>query len=187
MEFLAELWLPILLSAVFVFVVSSVIHMALPIHKKDIRKLPDEDRVIEALRSQNVQPGPYMFPGSDCMKDLNNPEVMEKYKQGPVGFITVVPSGPPAIGKSLVQWFLFSLAAGIFVAYAAWYGLGPGAEYLRVFRVTGAVAVFGYGLSYAVDSIWKGSPWRLSGKFMIDGLVYGLVTAGTFAWLWPEA
>ena len=45
-----SLWLPILLSAVFVFLLSAVIHMALPWHKNDFKKMPDEDK-IRAARS----------------------------------------------------------------------------------------------------------------------------------------
>ena len=42
---LADLWLPILVSGVVVFVVSSVIHMLIPIHRGDYAKLPGEDAV----------------------------------------------------------------------------------------------------------------------------------------------
>ena len=42
---ISALWLPILLSAVIVFVASSIIHMVLPVHRGDYRKLPEEDRV----------------------------------------------------------------------------------------------------------------------------------------------
>ena len=60
---ITALWLPILLSAVIVFIVSALIHMALPIHKSDYRKLPDEERVLDALRSAGVTPGRrYHFP-----------------------------------------------------------------------------------------------------------------------------
>jgi len=45
---ITALWLPILLSAVIVFVASSIIHMLLPIHKSDYRKLPDEEKVMDA-------------------------------------------------------------------------------------------------------------------------------------------
>lgn len=69
---LASLWLPILLSALFVFVASSVIHMVLPIHRGDYRKLPQEDRVLDGLRDV-VPPGQYMFPCPDSMKDMGTP------------------------------------------------------------------------------------------------------------------
>jgi len=184
---LTELWLPILLSAVFVFVVSSILHMVLPIHKGDYKKLPGEEKLMEAMRGQGVSPGTYMFPCAACMKDMGSPEMIEKFKQGPVGFLTVVPSGAPAIGKNLIQWFLYSLVMGIFVAYIARLGLGREAAYLAVFRTTGTVAILGYAIAAIPDSIWKGQRWSITLKFLFDGVVYGLVTAGTFGWLWPTA
>jgi len=94
---LAALWLPILLSAVIVFVVSSIIHMALPIHKNDYRKLPDEDNVADALRSAGVTPGRmYILPHCDH-KNMKSPEVVEKFKRGPVGLITIRPNGAPSM------------------------------------------------------------------------------------------
>ena len=187
MEFLAELWLPIILAAVLVFVASSILHMLLPIHKGDYRKLADEEQVLETMRTTGVTPGLYMFPCPASMKDVYTPEMIEKFKRGPVGFLTVVPSGEQRMGKSLVQWLLYSLLVSIFVAYLTWHAVGPGAEYLSVFRIAGTIAVLAYAVAVVPDSIWKGTPWKVMLKFVFDGVVYGLVTAGTFGWLWPEA
>ena len=113
---LSALWLPILLSAVFVFIASSIMHMVLPYHRSDYSRLPDEDKVLAALRAASVQRGLYVFP--HCThKDMKSPAVIEKQKQGPVGFMTIVPSGPPAMPKFLIQWFVFCLVIGFFVAY----------------------------------------------------------------------
>jgi hypothetical protein len=108
---LGALWLPILLSAVFVFIVSSILHMVLPIHRNDYGKLPGEPAVLEAMRTQSVTPGTYMFPRPDSVKDMCSPEMQEKYNQGPVGYLTVLPNGQPAMGKNLVLWFLYPLVA----------------------------------------------------------------------------
>ena len=62
MTALPALWLPILLSSVIVFVVSSVIHMALPWHKSDYPPIPNEDKVMDALRPFAIPPGDYMVP-----------------------------------------------------------------------------------------------------------------------------
>ena len=185
MEFLTSLWLPILLSAVFVFVVSSILHMVVQIHKGDYVKLPGEDKVLAEMRAQGVKPGDYMFPCAASMKDMGTPEMVDKCTIGPVGFLTVVPSGPWRMGNNLIQWFLYSILIGVFTAYVAYHGLGRGAEYLAVFRIAGSVAVLAYASAYMPNSIWKGSPWGTTLKFAFDGLLYGLVTAGTFAWLWP--
>ncbi len=187
MAFLTELWLAIVAAAVFVFVVSSVIHMALPIHKGDYKKMSNEDAVLEAMRANGVAPGCYMFPCAGSMKEMGTPEMVEKLKKGPVGWLTVAPPGGFNIGKSLVWWFVYCLLIGVLVAYVGWHTLGPGAGYLTVFRITGAVAVLGYAVGYFHDPIWKGGSWATAGKFIFDGVVYALVTAGTFGWLWPKA
>ena len=93
---LTALWVPILLSAVIVFVASSIIHMVLPYHRSDYKKLPDEDKVTAALRSAGVTRGMYVFPYC-THKEMKSPEVVEKFKRGPVGLLTVFPSGTPAM------------------------------------------------------------------------------------------
>ena len=187
MEFLTSLWLPILLSAVFVFIASSIIHMVILIHRRDFKKLPGEGDVLEAMRTQGVGVGEYVFPCPDTMKDMGTPEMIEKYKQGPVGFLTVVRSGAPAMGKNLIQWFLYSVLMGVFVAYVAMLGLSRGSEFMAVFRMTGTVAILGYAISEIPNSIWKGRSWVVTLKFIFDGVVYGTVTGCTFGWLWPDA
>ena len=182
---LTQLWLPILLAAVFVFIASSILHMVIPIHKGDFRKMPGEDKVLAEMRTAGLQPGTYMFPGSESMKDCGSPEFIEKCKRGPVGFVTVTPSGAPGMGKNLLQWFLYSILIGVFVAYAVSLGLNRGAAYLSVFRLAGTVAILGYAMGALPDSIWKGQKWSITGKFVFDGVLYGLVTGGTFGWLWP--
>ena len=59
---LTALWMPIALSAVLVFLASAVLHMMLPIHRKDYKKLPSEDKIRDAIREANVPPGNYMYP-----------------------------------------------------------------------------------------------------------------------------
>lgn len=186
MPALLDLWLPILLAAVFVFVASSVIHMALPIHKGDYQRLPAETEILDALRPHAIPPGQYMFPCAASMKDMGSPEMLERFRQGPVGYAIIRPNGPPAIGKSLAQWFVFSIAIGVLVGYVASLAIPAGAPGKTVLRVTSAVAFVGYGMSNVTDSIWKGVSWGVTARFLFDGLVYGLITGATFAWLWPS-
>lgn len=186
MEFLSQLWLPILLSGVFVFIASSVIHMVIPYHRNDYTKLKGEDSILDAMRAQGLGPGAYMFPRPDSVKDMQTPEMMEKYKTGPVGFMTVI-DGMPFMGKSLVQWFVYTVVVGVFVGYLSWFALGATSEYLEVFRVAGTIAFVAYGVGAIPDSIWKGQPWPVTMKFLVDALIYSLVTAGAFGWLWPTA
>jgi hypothetical protein len=182
---LAALWLPIVLSAVFVFVASSIIHMLLPYHRSDYSQLPDEDKILTVLRAAALKRGLYVFPFC-THKDMKSPAIVEKQKQGPVGFMTILPSGPPAMLKFLIQWFVFCLLIGFFVAYLTGHTVPSGARYLAVFRVAGTAAFLAYGLGHLSDGIWKGQKWSLTIKEVIDGLVYGLLTAGTFSWLWPR-
>ncbi len=182
---LAALWLPILLSAVFVFIASSIMHMVLPYHRSDYQQLPEEDKTLAALRAAGLKRGLYVFPYC-THKDMKSPAIAEKQKQGPVGFMTILPSGPPVMPKFLIQWFAYCLVIGFFVAYLTAHTVAPGVNYLVVFRVAGTAAFLGYGLGHLSNGIWKGEPWSVTIKDVIDGLVFGLLTAGTFGWLWPR-
>jgi hypothetical protein len=182
---LTALWLPILLSAVIVFVASSIMHMLLPYHRSDYRQLPDEDRTLAALRAEALKPGLYVFPFC-TPKNMKSLAAIEKYNQGPVGFMTIVPNGPPAMPKFLMQWFVYCLLIGFFVAYLTGRTVPPNENYLAVFRVAGTAAFLAYGLGHLSNGIWKGQMWGTTIKEVIDGLVYGLLTAGTFGWLWPR-
>ncbi|HKW40450.1 MAG TPA: hypothetical protein VJN39_04310 [Gemmatimonadales bacterium] len=183
---LAALWLPILLSAVIVFVASSIIHMALPWHKSDYPKLANEDQVMNALRPLNIPPGDYMMPRPATSQAMRSPEFQEKMKRGPVVMMTVLPSGVTGMGKNLAQWFVYCLVVGVFAAYVTGRALPPGATYLAVFRFAGVTAFIGYSLALWPQSIWYRRAWLTTIKGTIDGLVYGLLTAGTFGWLWPH-
>jgi hypothetical protein len=183
---LTALWLPILVSAVIVFVASSIIHMALPIHKSDYRKLPDEDKVADALRSTGVTPGRVYIIPYGTMKEMKSPEMQEKFKRGPVGLLTIRPSGVPVMGKFLGQWFLYCIVVSIVTACVVGSTQVPGTEYVRIFHLAGIVAFVGYSLALIQNAIWKGETWGVTFKHVIDGLIYGLLTAGTFGWLWPK-
>ena len=182
---LSALWLPIVLSAVIVFVASSIMHMLLPYHRSDYKGLPDEDKILSTLRAAGLKRGLYIFPFT-THKDMRSPAVIEKYNQGPVGMLTVFPIGPPVMPKFLGQWFTYCLIIGFFVAYLAAHTVAPGTYYLAVFRIVGTAAFLAYGLGNISNSIWKGQTWSMTIKEMIDGLVYALLTAGTFGWLWPR-
>jgi hypothetical protein len=189
MTTLAALWLPILLSAVFVFLASSVIHMALQIHKADYKRLPNEEAALDALRKAGVSPGQFMFPcpASGKMKDCGSPEMVAKFQQGPVGTLVMRQNGMPTLGPALGQWFAFCLVVSVFVAYLTGLALAPGAAGMQVFRIAGAAAMLGHASTSVCDSIWKGVAWGTTLKFVFDGVVYALVTGATFAWLWPAA
>ena len=180
------LWLPILLSAVIVFLASSLIHMFLGWHKNDMKMVPNQDKVQEALRPFAIPPGDYCIPRGASMKEMRTPEFTEKLNKGPVAIMTVLPNGPWTMGKSMVLWFLYSIVVGIFAAYIAGRALPMGAPYLSVFRFAGCTSFIGYTLAAWPASIWYHRSWATTIWNTIDGLIYGLLTAGVFGWLWPR-
>lgn len=180
---LSSLWLPILLAAVIVFFASFLAWMVLPHHRSDWKKLPDEEGVRKLLRG--LAPGEYNIPHATTSDEWKSEAWVEKAKEGPNAFISVIPPGPPAMGKNLGQWFVFCLGVSFFVAYVAGHALPAGAHYLKVFQIVGTVAFLAYSGAYVPSAIWMGHAWSRALKNVADGLVYGLLTAGTFGWLWP--
>jgi hypothetical protein len=183
---ITSLWLPILVSAVLVFVVSSIIHMVLPYHRSDYGRLAKEDDVMESLRRFNIAPGDYLMPAPGSAASMRSPEFIAKREQGPIALMTVLPSGPPTMGKQLALWFVYSMVIALFGGYVAGVALGPGAPYLAVFRIVGTVTFAGFALGLWQNSIWFGKAWSITLKSTFDGLIYALMTAGAFGWLWPR-
>ena len=181
-----DLWLPILLSAVIVFVVSSIIHMASPWHKNDYSKMPNEDQVRNALRPLAIPPGDYMIPRPANSQEMKSPEFVEKLRQGPNMVVTVMPTGPFSMRNNLIQWFLYTLVVSALAAYVAGRALPPGSPYLSAFRFVGVTAFIAYSVALWQMSIWYRRSWSNTAKATVDGLIYALLTAGTFGWLWPR-
>ena len=183
---LAALWLPILLSAVIVFVASSVIHMMTPWHKGEYPAVPNEDAVMKALRPFAIPPGDYMMPRAGSMEAMKSPEFLEKQKQGPVLVMTVMPNGPWTMGKALTNWFLYAAVVSLFAAYVTSHAVPAGASYLEVFRFVGATAFASYSLALWQMHIWYHRALRSTITSTIDGLLYACLTAGVFGWLWLQ-
>jgi hypothetical protein len=180
-----SLWLPVLVSAVVVWVASAVLHMVVRWHRADYRSLIDEAALAPALRKAAPTPGYYVIPHCEPSR-MKDPDMVRRYEEGPIALIAVLPNGQPALGKNLVQWFVFCLAVSFVTAYLARHTLLPGFPGLTVCRVAGTVAFAAYGFGYLQDSIWKGIPWSNSLRGLVDALVYGVLTGLVFLWLWPE-
>lgn len=186
MEFILTLWKPILLAAVIVHFASAIIWMASPLHKHDYKNPgSSEGAILAFLRSAALAPGVYNVPWC-THKDAKDPAHIEKMKAGPWAQINVMP-GVPNMGQCMILWIVNLLIVGTFVAYITSHALVPGASYLKVFQIVGATAFLAHAGNAATLSIWMGQPWRQFPGRIVDGLIYALLTAGTFAWLWPKA
>ena len=182
---LASLWLPIVLSAVFVFIASALINMLLKFwHAPDYRRFSNEDEIRAAIRNGNPEaPGQYALPWCtpEAMKD---PAMQDKLKQGPVGMVCLRRPGGMNMGASLFQWFLFCLLVSLFCAFIA-IVLSPATDRHLVFHTVALAALMAYGFGCFTDAIWWSVPWKSALKYIADGIIYALITGFTFMWLWP--
>jgi hypothetical protein len=177
------LWLPILVSAVIVFIASNLLWMALPFwHRRDYSQLPDEKSVIDAL--EPAESGQYIVPCVNWNKLA--PEQRAAMEARPMAFVLVRNPAKFAFGKALAQYFAYAVVVAVFVAYVTGRARGAGTPYLEIFRFAGTVGFLPYGFRSVTDSIWYGKPWGVTVKEMIDGLLYGLLMGGVFGWLWPR-
>jgi hypothetical protein len=179
------LWLPCVVSAVAVFVASSIAHMVLKYHRADYRGLPDEEAFAEPMRKMGLAPGLYVHPHCPDPSKMKDPAVQARYAKGPVALIALLPSGMPRMGKLLGLWFGFCLLVSFVAAYVARHTLPLEADGLLVMRITGAVAFAGYGLGHLQDTIWHGQPVGNTVRGVIDAVVYAVLTGLVFRLLWP--
>ena len=182
-----QLWLPIIASAVAVFIASSLIHMVLKYHNSEYRKLPNEDEVRAALRSSANEPGQYIVPHVADHALLRNPEVVQKFVDGPLALIAMRKPGPPKMGAFLAQWFVLNLVVAILAGYLASKMVVAGASFLAICRPVSLVTFLAYAGGSATGAIWMGKPWSAALKEIFDAFIFGLVTALVFAFLWPHA
>lgn len=187
MTFLSTLWLPILLSSILVFFVSSVIHMASPWHKSDYPRLANEDQVMDALRPLAIAPGDYMMPRPTSMAEMKTAEFKAKVERGPRVLMTVMPPATMNMTRELVMWFVYLLVVGIFTAYITAHALPNGAPFAAVVRFAGTVSFIAYAAALWQLSIWYRRAWSITIKATVDSLIYGLLTAVTFAYFWPKS
>jgi Flp pilus assembly protein TadB len=181
-----SLWLPVLVSAALVWITSAIVWMALPHHKSDFSKLPQEEGVADALRKFGLKPGQYVLPYMQEMKNMKDPAVVKRFEDGPVAMMIVRPNGVPGMGKNLVQYFLYCFLVSFMTAYVARHTLSVTTAKFDVFHITGTVAILGYALAVIPESIWMWRKWSMTVKSLCDSIAYGLITGAVFAFLWPH-
>ena len=179
--------LPILLGTFFAWMASGIIHMAIKWHNSDYQKLSNEDEVMDAIRKGSPGNGLHNFPYCIDMNEMKDESVQARFNKGPVGFVTIIPNGLPPMGKLMIQQISYMLIGCVLIAYCAALALEPGADYMTVFRFVGTVGFLAFGWGLVPNSIWFGQSWPTTFKYLVDALIYGLVVAGSFAWLWPSA
>ena len=183
---LTALWMPIVLSAVGVFIASSLIHMVFQWHKSEYGKLPNENEVRSVLRGANLAPGQYVMPHCDGGKEMQSPETQAKFKEGPVAVLVVRANGMPRMGATLGQWFGFALVVALLTAGLSCTVLGRGADLHNVFHFFAVVTFMTYAGGSFINGIWMGRQWGAVAKDVFDSLIYAAITGAAFAWLWPQ-
>jgi len=175
---LTSLWMPILLGTAVSFAAGALLHMFVKHHRGDFKALPNEDAGLQALSSLQLTPGDYFIPHPGSSRTQGGAPI--------TALMTVLRPGGMQLGSALVQWVLYQLLVTLLCAYVASRTLPFAAPYLNVFRVVGTVGFMAYSMAYMHESIWWQRSWAITIKYMIDGLIYALLTAGVFGWLWPR-
>ena len=185
MSAISQLWLPIIATAIFIFIASSLIHMVFKWHNSDYQKVSNEDDVRAAIRAGSPPPGQYVLPHCVDMKDMADPAMIKKFTDGPVAFITIRPNAAPAMGGTLVQWFIFTLVIALIAATVAVDAFGIKGDSRSAAHLVGVVSFVAYAAGSFPMAIWMGKPWGSVGKDVLDATIYAVVSGLTFWWLWP--
>ena len=183
---ITSLWLPILLSAVAVFVASSIIHMISPWHKGDYQKVPDEDALRAAVGPLAIPPGDYMVPRPVGREEMKSGEFMDKVRAGPNMIITVIPNGPWSMGRNLVLWFLYLVVVSVFGAYLTGRAMPQNPGNGAIVQFVSTTTFLAYCAALWQMSIWYRRSWSTTMKATVDALIYSFITAAIFCWLWPR-
>jgi len=181
----SQIWLPILVTAIAVFLASSLIHMVFRWHNRDYRKLPNEDQVRDAIRAGSPAPGQYVLPHCTEMKEMQGEEMQQKFRDGPVGLLTLRQSGAPSMGGSLMQWFVFNLVVAMLVGDLSLQLYTAQGNPKNIAQLVGILSFLTYAGSNVQAGIWMGKPWMAVLRDTLDGLIYAIVSGLVFWWLWP--
>jgi len=158
--------------------------MATPWHKGDYAAVPDEDRLMQAVRPFGLRPGDYMMPRPASMEEMRSPAFAEKANLGPRIIMTVLPGGPMSMGKNLFGWFVYLLAVAALVALLAMIVVPPGVHHHDVFHVTVIAAFLGYAAALWQMTVWYNRSIGTTIRSTVDGAIYALTTAAVFSYFW---
>jgi len=183
---LSQLWLMVLVAGALCWIASALIHMLLKYHNADYSELSNETEVATELRKSNAPPALYTLPHCKDMKAMGEESMQKKFADGPVAMVTILPNGMPPMGKLLVQQLLFFILGSALIAYIASMAIPVAADYSIVFRLVFVTALIAYGWGQIPHSIWMGIPWSNCIRYIIDAIIFASITAGVFAWLWPD-
>jgi hypothetical protein len=181
------IWLPTIASAIAVFIISSVIHMATKWHANDTMRLPNEDAVANLVR--DLPGGEYRFPYAASMAEMRSPEFEQKVMRGPVGVLGVrgMHADQKGLQNALVLWFLYSLVVSWLAGHLAHVAIPGPTDTHDIAHAVGLAAYLGYGVALAQNSIWSPTRWKTTLKQQVDALLYATATAAIFVWLWPNS
>lgn len=184
---LLALWLPILVTAIGVFVASSLVHMVFKYHNSEYRGLNNEDAIRDVMRVASLTPGLYVTPKCNDVKAMSSETMIKKYVEGPVAHITIMANGAPNMGRALGLWFLWSVLVAAFAALIALHTIPLNGNAAMAAHVIALISFVMYGAGSVQDFIWMGKPFSSMMKYLLDALIYSIVTALSFMWLWPAA
>ena len=180
-----ELWLPILVAAIAVHILSAILHMALPYHRKDYGGVPDENALLTALRGLAIPPGNYNLPYAGDGATARSPEVQQKMKEGPLALLRIRAGGSFNMAATLLQWFIYLLVVNVLIACLALHALSRDSSSTAVTATTGLAALLAYGAGQPIESIWFWRNWSTTAKNIFDAVLFGITTGLVFCWLWP--
>ncbi len=180
---MAELWMPILTTAVVVFILSCLAWTISPHHKPEYRKLAAEPGFLDALRTLNIPAGGYFFPYVDGA-GMKTEEGKRLMNEGPWGRMRLY-GKKPGMGGSMLGSFVLYLVVSAAIAFVGTMTIPAGAGFGDVLRVLGTVGVLSYSVAVIPQIIWFERQWSVFFTHLFDGVVFGLATGLVFAWMWP--
>jgi hypothetical protein len=186
-QFINELWVPILLATLACHIYSAVAWMVLKHHRSDWMRLPLEPELLETLRKFPPKPGQYSFPFFDGV-NADRPDFAAAMKLGPIGNIRIGRTAPMNMGKMLVQTLFFFALCTFLTSYVAWHAFDKplNAQPLDIARIVGTVSLMTYTLGAFPESVWFFRPWRVFFMNALDGVVHTALTVGIFIYFWPK-